>query len=68
MMSLMTLLELEESVPTADLGIRFFNSCKRNESQKKELILHESYPDDYIKLELIYSSNLIDFMSEKNII
>lgn len=56
MMSLMTLLELEESVPTADLGIRFFNSCKRNESQKKELILHESYPDDYIKkLELIYS-------------
>lgn len=27
MMSLMTLLELDDSVPTADLGIRFFNSC-----------------------------------------
>lgn len=50
MMSLMTLLELEESVPTADLGIRFFNSCKRNESQKKKLM----YMNYIKKLELIY--------------
>lgn len=50
MMSLMTLLELEESVPTADLGIRFFNSCKRNEIQKKKLM----YMNDIKILELIY--------------
>lgn len=30
MMRLITLLELEDSVPTADLGMRFFSSCERD--------------------------------------
>lgn len=33
---LITLLEFADNVPTADFGMRFFNSCGRPKKKKKE--------------------------------